>query len=407
MADPAARRLLSGQAWDDFCENLRRTGHMVERFDDADDLDRTEWYRCVSRYARGMLERYVEAAQPNRIQLVEMAWRHTINFTSPLQDQIFAEFPDGSSDYLITGNRGEVPYFVIASWTSAQPPDFGARNWAEAGTAGLKEFDPAMLPTTAFIGSQDVQFDKDGNFAIVVSQTKPEDGRDWLPMTADCVGLLIRTVYAERKGVARPTMHIERVNNGPPTPITPADLSRGLAKAAQATLGYAELIRSWWQDNLAKRPNTIVFSQAVYLSNGGVPDNRHHGFGSWACDADEALVVRFTPPPCDFWTFQIANMWQENLDNFEDGQGYLYKADTTLEPDGSVLFVLAHKDPEIGVRWIDCYGHGHGGWSSRLIRTVGAPPQIYVHRVKIEDLKKRGIASLTQDKAIVSGGLAD
>ncbi|MBK6297444.1 MAG: hypothetical protein IPF48_05375 [Sphingomonadales bacterium] len=97
MADAASERLLSGRAWSDFCDVLKVAGEIVDRFEDIDDLDRTEWYRCLSRYTRGMLERYVEAGDPGRLELVEMAWRHSINCTSPMQDQLFAEFDPAMS----------------------------------------------------------------------------------------------------------------------------------------------------------------------------------------------------------------------------------------------------------------------------------------------------------------------
>ena len=64
----------------------------------------------------------------------------------------------------------------------------------------------------------------------------------------------------------------------------------GLGKSGQLVLGYAELVRAWWANNLSLRPNQIVFSEATYLSNGGVRD-RLHGFGCWEKKADEALVL--------------------------------------------------------------------------------------------------------------------
>ncbi|MBK7285385.1 MAG: hypothetical protein IPI83_14695 [Sphingomonadales bacterium] len=33
------------------------------------------------------------------------------------------------------------------------------------------------------------------NFEVIVSQNRPADGTSWLPITPDCVGLLIRTHY--------------------------------------------------------------------------------------------------------------------------------------------------------------------------------------------------------------------
>ena len=116
--------------------------------------------------------------------------------------------------------------------------------------------------------------------------------------------------------------------------------------------------------------------------------------------------MRFTPPPCRFWTFQVCNIWQENLDNYADGQGYLSDGSTLLEPDGSVLFVLADRDPRVGARWVDSYGHQHGVWSSRLIHVDGDPPAISVHRIAFSDLCASGIAGLAPETAIVSGGPA-
>ena len=67
MTAKAAERLLSGRAWDDYCETLRRTGKMIDQFDDSvTDLDRTEWDRFLTRYARMGFEHYVECSEPTR-----------------------------------------------------------------------------------------------------------------------------------------------------------------------------------------------------------------------------------------------------------------------------------------------------------------------------------------------------
>ncbi|MBK8272963.1 MAG: hypothetical protein IPK89_08315 [Sphingomonadales bacterium] len=261
------------------------------------------------------------------------------------------------------------------SWTHRQPADFGARDWAPAGIEGLKEFDPAWLPAVGTLLSDDVPFDAAGNFEVIVSQNRPADGTSWLPITPDCVGLLIRTHYHSWDGVQRAQIGIKRIRGEPPRPIRPDDLSRMLAKSAQAVLGYAELLRGWWQDNLSRRPNAITYSQATYLSNGGVPDRRHHGFGSWRKGPDEALVVRFTPPPCRFWTFRFAISGRKTSTTMPTGGATLATDLTLLEPDGSVLFVLADRDPRVGARWVDSYGHQHGVWSSRLIHVDGDPPR--------------------------------
>ena len=401
MSDKAAQRLVSGRAWDDFCDSIKRAGHVVDRFKGLTELDHAEYYRFLTRYLRWGLSRFVEAAEPGRHRFVEMAWRQSINFTSPLQDHFFADVTDHAATYRITGNRGTCPYFIIAATTTKRPADIAERDWAGRGPDGLKEFDPALIGTVDALMSEGVKFDKDGNFSITVSRDQPADGSDWLPLKPETNMILVRTVFAERKGSTPATMFFERVGGPPPTPIRAADISEALTMAAQNLTGWVDQVRDWWDNIINKAPNTVTFSGALYQTYGGISD-RHHGFGSWARDTDEALVIRFTPPQCEYWTFQFCNIWQENFDNVEDGQGYLYKDGTKLERDGSVLFVFADRDPGLGIRWVDSYGHIHGGWSFRLIKS-GPPPKLYVHRVKLDALKRDGLAALHPKDAIVSG----
>src|SRR4029453_14295012 len=103
-----------------------------------------------------------------------MTWRQSINFTSPLQDHLFADFVDGSADYVIEGNKGTLPYFVIASLEFEARADFAERDWAALGADGLKAFDPAMLKTRGAIQSSQIRFDAQGNFRVIVSRDKPQ-----------------------------------------------------------------------------------------------------------------------------------------------------------------------------------------------------------------------------------------
>ena len=119
----AEERLFAGRAWDDFCDTLKEAGRIVDRFgpDEIDRLDKAEWYRFLSRVTRSALERFAENCEPERPRLRDTVWRQAINFQSPDQDHLLAEFVDGRHDYVIRGNRGGLPYFVIASWRAPQP----------------------------------------------------------------------------------------------------------------------------------------------------------------------------------------------------------------------------------------------------------------------------------------------
>ena len=401
----AQERLLSGRAWEDLCDVLKMAGRNIEHFgDDLNDLDRTEWYRFLSRLVRHGFHRYVENSEPNRPRLLNTPWRQGINFQSPDQDHLIAEFFDGAHDYRITGNRGTIPYFVMAAWEGGLPADHGARDWAERGAAGLAEFDPAVMRTTAFLSSDQIRFDEAGNFTVIVSRERPAGDVDWLPILGATVGVLIRTLYHLREETIAPSMRIERIDGSQPRPLRANELSAGLARTGQIVLGYAELVRRWWTNKPATSPNRIAFDLALYLANGGVAD-RHHGFGTWVCAPDEALVVTFTPPDCDYWILQLCNVFQENLDNYEDGEGYLQKFRALYEPDGSILVVIAHQDPGLGGNYINAFGHVHGGWSLRFIKTNSAPPDVVVRRLPLEALRNGGFSGLANAETIRSGGL--
>jgi len=406
-SEASAARLLAGRAWEDYCDVLKLAGRAIDRFgSEPTALDRAEWYRFLTRLARNGFERFVENCEPRRPRLRDAPWRQSINFQSPDQDHLLAEFIDGRHAYVIRGNRGTVPYFVMAAWSARQPADAGAYDWAARGFEGLRDCNPALLRTTAMLQSQAIECDAHGNFEVLVSREAPAAGRNWLPIEPDCVGLLIRIVHHERAAEQEPVMHIERLDHPVPEPLAAAHLSSQLAKSGQLVLAYLELVRSWWQDNLAKRPNSIRFSRALYLSNGGVPD-RHHGFGTWQKAPAEALVLHFTPPPCDYWIFQLCNMWQENLDNYEDGQGYVTKYRCRLEADGSVYVVIADADPGVGGNWIDPAAHVHGGMSLRLILTQAPPPKVSAYLLPLEQLRAQGRAALATARAIESGELTD
>lgn len=400
MEDQAARRLLSGQAWNDFCEVLKIAGSAIDRFGaEPSEQDRVEWFRFLTRLTRNGLERFVENSEPERPRLRDAPWRQSINFQSPDQDHLLAEFIDGSHSYRIRGNRGTVPYFVMASWNAEQPADAGAMDWAPLGFAGLAKCNPAILRGTAMLQSQAIEYDSDGNFEVIVSQTRPDGCRNWLRIEPQCVGLLVRVVYHLREAEQPPVMNIERLDGSLPQPLSAAHLSTALAKSGQLVLGYAELVRSWWQEKLAQRTNTIRFDPALYMSNGGVPD-RHHGFGLWKKLPGEALVLRFTPPDCDYWIFQLCNLWQENLDNYEDGQGHVTKYRCHPEDDGSALIVIADEDPGIAANWVDPAGHIQGGMSLRVILTRSPPPALAVWRLPAGELRERGRAALTARYAV-------
>ena len=165
-------------------------------------------------------------------------------------------------------------------------------------------------------------------------------------------------------------------------------------------------MHSWWTQNIGLRPNRLRFSRKLYLSNGGVPD-RHHGFGSWKLENDQAIVLTFLPPACDYWIFQLCSIWQENLDSYEDGQGHISKYRATYEPDGTVRIIISPLKPSIPGNWIHPYGHTRGGWSLRVILTQENPPPIEVRLVPASELIHDGIMAIKRHQPHMTGDFED
>jgi hypothetical protein len=341
-----------------------------------------------------------------------MVWRQSINFQTVDQDHLMCQF-DEARDYRITGTRGTIPYFVMAVLTAPAVPDPGARDWAPLGLDGLAQFDPSNLKTTGFLGSQQLTIADDGTFEIVLSQNDPGQdnqgrGTNWLKLDADTNCILVRLVWSDRASQTAPAMTIARADGAPPVPLTPTLMANNLAWAGQNVLGYAELVRNWWQGNqgnFSARLNRLDFSRAQYLSNGGVPD-RHVAFGGWQKGLDEALVLEFTPPPCEYWNFQICNIWQENLDTFEDGNGWVNNTGYRAEADGTVRIIIAERNPGMGGNWVNSFGHDKGQWGLRFVRTETTPP-VRLWRVPLAALEQNGAAALDPAQAVDTGQFVD
>jgi hypothetical protein len=93
--------------------------------------------------------------------------------------------------------------------------------------------------------------------------------------------------------------------------------------------------------------------------------------GMWKLAPDEALVIEAMPPKCDYWNFQLANIWAESLDQLNH-RVHVNSGGARYRDDGSFRIVVAHEDPQVE-NWIETAGHDHGVMALRWVRTDGHP----------------------------------
>ena len=365
-AEAAAERVVSGKAWDEYCDTLKAAGAAL-RFPGApqDPFNQAEGYRYLSRLARGGLMAFVEYADP-RAPVLHRVAHETVKLGSDNPDNYYQTAAiRGDFDYRITGRRNTVRYLGFGTQ---------AGHYGQGGG----------MPPTGYIEAAELDIDEDGRFELVVSSRR--HGGNWLPMTAESGTLIVRQTFLDRETEVPAELHIERINcpddEKRPRPLTPEQTDEGLKSASTLVAGAAMLFANWAR-GFQKHTNTLpMFDPDVSLAAGGDPNIAYY-HSHWAVAKDEALVIEATPPECEHWNFQLNNYWMESLD-YRHHAIHTNKHLAHHEEDGSVRIVVAHEDPGLP-NWIETAGHTSGTMCFRWIRAA-EHPQPRTRVVKVSEL---------------------
>ena len=369
-ADAAAERVVSGRAWDEFCDTLKAAGaalHVPGAPRDA--FNQAEGTRYLSRLTRAGLTAFVEYADP-RAPVLHRVAHETVKLGSDNPDNHYQTAAiHGDWDYRISGRRNTVRYL-----------GFGT----QAGHYGQS----GGLPPTGYVEAGELEIGGDGRFELIVS-SRPHDG-NWLPMTAETRTLIVRQTFADRATETPAELRIERIgvadDEKRPRPLTPEALDEGLRSASTLVAG-ASLLFANWARGFQKHTNSLPrFDPEVSLRAGGDPNIAYY-HSHWALAADEALVIEATPPACEHWNFQVNNYWMESLD-YRHHHIHTNKHLARAEADGSVRLVVAHEDPGLP-NWLETAGHSSG---TMCFRWIGAAehPEPRTRVVKLADLRAGG-----------------
>ena len=369
-ADAAAERVVSGRAWDEFCDTLKAAGaalHVPGAPRNA--FDQAEGYRYLSRLTRAGLTAFVEHADP-RAPVLHRVAHETVKLGSDNPDNHYQTAAiHGGWDYRISGRRNTVRYL-----------GFGT----QAGHYGQS----GGLPPTGYIEAGELEIGDDGRFELIVS-SRPHDG-NWLPMTAGTRTLIVPQTFGDRASETPAELHIERIGvpdgEKRPRPLTPEALDEGL-KSASTLVAGASLLFANWARGFQKHTNALPrFDPEVSLRAGGDPNIAYY-HSHWALSADEALLIEATPPECEHWNFQVNNYWMESLD-YRHHTIHTNKHLAQAEADGSVRLVVAHEDPGLP-NWLETAGHTSG---TMCFRWIGAAehPEPRTRVVKLAALRAQG-----------------
>lgn len=358
--------LMSGRAWEAFCDALKRAGQQILRPEAPDDeLTRAEGYRYLTRLLRIGLEMHLEYADPEFPGFFASSHETAkIGADNPDNLYLMARL-DGRHDYRIHGLRGSVAYL-----------SFGTQK-------GGYESDGRMVQT-GFLDARDLKLDGDGRFELVLSQ-RPQPG-NWLRMEPDTNAVLVRQTFLDRRTERPAQLAIERLGGAAhPAPLSAERLSAALARTAGFVEGTARVFADWAQSYLAHLNALPPADQALCQRAGGDP-NIFYYHSAWRLAPHEALVIHLARiPDCRFWNFQVNNWWMESLD-YRHHRIHLNQHSARRDPDGGVTMVLAHQDPG-HPNWLTTAGHGCG---TMCLRWVGAAAPVHpsTRVVPLADLKR-------------------
>jgi hypothetical protein len=366
-ADVAEARIVSGKAWEDYCNTLKAAGAALS-FPGApqDPFSQAEGYRYLTRLARAGLEAFIEHADSGAPVLHRVV-HETVKMGADNPDNFYSTARiSGTRQYKISGRRNTIHYI-----------GFGTQIGHYGQGRGM--------PPTGYLEGSEIEIDEDGRFEILLSCDQPETG-NWLPMTSETGTLLVRQTFLDRENETPADLEIEAVGEATvPGRVTPALIDDGLRSASTIVAGASMLFAKWARD-FQKHTNALPqFDPDVSRNAGGDPNIVYY-HSHWRLAEDEALVVEVVPPECEHWNFQLNNYWMESLD-YRYHRIHLNKHSAQHENDGSIRIVVAHRDPG-HPNWIETVGHTQGTMCFRWVRAA-EHPQPSTRVVRLADLTGR------------------
>ena len=358
-----AKRLMSGAAWDEFCERLKRAGrHILEGGFNMEPTDYADGFY----YLGGLVGTGIQQA---------------LVFSTPELPRFFRS-PDTRSKW--GGENPDNLYF----WTKIRPD----RTYKVTGTLSncldiLFELHDGYMQlgdvkASKPLAASQLVLGADRRFEIILSAERHEG--NWLEVLPEYRYLVVRQYFYDW-ATERPTdLHIVQVGGEgiPPPPLTPARMAELLDEAGLWAEVSAEHWRHWMWKALKRYRKGEIAAPAAYA--GGI-QGLHYGNAYFIVEEDEAQIIECEVPDARYWHFMLHNNWFGSLD-YASHQSSLNGHQVHMNNDGKVRLVVAHRDPVVP-NWLDACGHRSGMIQYRWLWAKNAPV-LTTKVVKFEDLRR-------------------
>lgn len=322
------------ESWSAFCEGLHKAG--IETLEAAgDSLDAADGLEQIGVLLGDSLRWHLRGADPDQPRFIE------INDTPEVADNIFAAVR-GDAVYRLTGNVSslfDINLSVHSSWAWIKPS-------RPSGDRGLS----------------DLSVGADGSLEIILGgEARPGN---WLALPPDAAFIQLREYHADYASHTPGQWNITRIDCSSVAPArqTPEQVMASFDSALEWTVCYGKFHRAALAVIFPEQPNTLRPPAAHAGGNSHI----WYGFGRFALNDDQALILEFDRPAARLWGVQwLLDPWYENPDLLNRLTG-ITGAEAFINCDGRVRIVFAARDPGIP-NWLDVNSYPHGLFVTRWI----------------------------------------
>jgi hypothetical protein len=330
-------RLMTGQAWRDWCDRLKDVGDSILADEFPQDArDRAEGYRFLTRLMTHSLAMELEAADTGYPRFVRYE-TPTNQWGGPNPDNIYLRANiDPTKTYRVWGNVEGVRQLIVS---------------LNEGDLQLGEFG-----VFAEHSLDQLEVDDDDLLEFWISPQKQK--KNWLESDPKARLLTVRIYQSDWQRDRAHALHIECVGfeGEPRPPLAPDDVARGLDRSAS----WVEASTTFWNQytNTGWKNATPNVAAEARSAPGGA-DNILYGACFWDLADGDALLIECDKPDADYWNFTIHTLaWLESGD-FAERQTSLSGHQAYIDEDDRVRVVLSHEDPGTP-NWIDTEARNRG-----------------------------------------------
>jgi hypothetical protein len=231
-------------------------------------------------------------------------------------------------------------------------------------------------PSLAAFDDRELDIADDGTFELRLG-----------PFDSGAKTLVVREVFNDWESEERGTIWIENpaAMGVPGGPLDADRLRQRYEVAAKLLTGS---IQTWFAfPTFFTLPLPVNTLTAPKSTPGGLESQRS-SIGHYRLAEDEALVISVPEcADCSYQAIQVGSDWYASTD-YETHQTSLTKAQSVVDPDGVMRYVVSERDPGIA-NWLEATGHRTGPmmlrWQ-RLERELGPEDGPTVEVVRFEEL---------------------